>query len=482
MSGHDEDLIVDLFSGAGGISGAQRNVHGRDPDVAINHWETAVRVHEVNHPGTLHLHGSVWHYRPIDVTRGRRVLHVHGSPTCTHFSQAKGGPLDRSEATKVRALAWSLFRWAKETLADVITVENVRQFADWGPLDNDGRVIESRKGETFRKWIRGFERLGYVVEWRVLCAADYGSPTSRERLFIVMRRDGEPIRWPAPTHGPGTGRPWRGAHECIDWSIPAPSIFDRKKPLTEATLRRIARGVTRFVLEAAEPFIVPVSHSGDARVHGLDEPLRTVTASSRSPFSLVVPSLIHVSNGEREGQAPRVYDIRDPLSTVVAGGVKHALIAATIVKNFGGHEGSGLDVRRPLGAVTTRDHHALVTCATDADRRAEVRALLRDYGPRTVHNDGTIRVRVGRADAAFEVADVGMRLLVPRELARAHDFDDMVLDRDASGRPVTKTDQIRLIGNSVPRLLAEAVIGSQFGTWPSLPVEPEQGELFAGAA
>jgi DNA (cytosine-5)-methyltransferase 1 len=292
-----------------------------------------------------------------------------------------------------------------------------------------------------------------------------------------------PISWPEPTHGPGL-IPYRSAAECIDWSIPAPSIFGRAKPLVEATLRRIARGVRRFVLETGDPWIVsqygtstgsaihdplptvtagsrhehlavpyliPCSHGGDERTWSAEEPMRTITASSRSPFQLVVPSLIHTSNGERPGQAPRIYDITKPLGTVVAGGVKQGLVTAHLMKNYGGHEGPGQSVRSPFGTITTRDHHALVVCSTIGDKRAEVREFMRRYG-------GIESTTVRAGGEEYELADIGMRLLVPRELARGHDFgDEHALEKDVHGNPVTKTDQIRLIGNSVPPMLAEAV-------------------------
>lgn len=462
-------LVVDLFCGGGGASEGIRQALGRHPDVAVNHDETAVAMHEANHASTRHLHGDVWHYAPREVVGSADVELLWASPTCTHFSRAKGGPLDRKTATKIRALAWVANRWARDVRPRVIIIENVEAFSGWGPLDQDGRPCVRRRGATFRRWVRALEEEDYRVEWRELRACDYGAPTSRKRLFVVARCDRRPIVWPEPTHGRGR-LPYRTAASCIDWSIPAPSIFGREKPLAEATLRRIARGVRRFVLESAEPFVV--QYNGTSTGQPIRAPLNTVTTHDR--FGLVVPSLVHVSNGEREGQAPRVYDIQQPLSTVVAGGIKHGLVTAFLAKHFGGHEGPGQPMQLPLGTVTCRDHHALVTASATGDRRDEVRAFITKYygendsGPRagqslrlpldtvtTAPRFGLVTVRGER----FEIADIGMRLLTPRELFRAQGFPDSYeIARRADGRPITKTAQVRMAGNSVPPALAEALV------------------------
>lgn len=429
-------LVIDLFAGGGGASLGIREALGRDPDIAINHDQTAVAVHAMNHPGTRHLHGDVWHYAPRDVVGDRSVDLLWASPTCTFFSRAKGGPLDVKEARKVRSLASVAVRWARDVRPRVIIVENVEAFADWGPLLHGGKPCPERKGRNFRSWVGKLRGLGYVVEWRELRACDYGAPTSRKRLFVIARCDGQPIVWPSPTHGRGL-LPYRTAASCIDWSLPVPSIFDRKKPLAEATLRRIARGIRKFVV-VGDPFIV------------------------------------HVSNGERDGQAPRVYDIERPLDTVVAGGVKHALVAAFLAKNFGGHESPGQSLTFPLGTVTCRDHHALVTATAEGTRSENVRAFLTKYYGDTgsVARAGqslslpldtvTTAPRFGLVTVhgeSFEIADIGMRLLEPRELARAQGFpNDFVLDTIIGGECVSKTAQVRLIGNSVAKDVATALV------------------------
>lgn len=418
-------LVVDLFAGGGGASTGIEAALRRPVDIAINHSAAALAVHAANHPETTHLRGDIWSYSPLDVTRGRPVDFLWGSPTCTFFSRAKGGPLDRREALKVRSLAWVLRRWAQDPRARprMWMVENVEAFEWWGPLLEDGKPCPKRKGTTFRRWVRELERFGYTIEWRKLAACDYGAPTTRRRIFVVGRCDGEPIAWPEPTHGRGR-LPYRGAAEVIDWSIPVPSIFDRSKPLAETTLRRIARGVHRFVL-SGDPYLV----GGN-----------------------VAATLIQRGYGERPGQAPRCMDIRQPLGTVVAGGVKHALVTAVFVaKHYGGNESPGQSLHHPLGTVTCRDHHALVVVSGYGDRRDEARALLE-------------RFPEGRAERSLfapriEIADIGMRWLTPRELARAQGFDEsFTLDAEVDGKPLGTTEQVKLIGNSVPPNVVEALV------------------------
>lgn len=386
-------LIVDLFAGGGGASLGIEWALGRSPDVAVNHSADAVAMHAANHPGTHHLRGNVWDYAPREVTRGRPVELLHASPTCTFFSKAKGRALDRRKAAKVRSLAWVVTRWAREVQPRVITLENVEAFEFWGPLTNEGKPCPRRRGFTFRRWVRALEREGYAVEWRNLRSCDYGAPTTRERLFVVARRDGSPIVWPNPTHGTAMWeQPYRTATECIDWSIPCPSIYGRKKPLSAATMARVQRGIEKFVL-GPRPFVVDSS----------------------------IPWLVHLSNGEREGQAPRIYDVQEPLRTVVAGGVKHGLCRAFIAKHYGGNGTPGNDLRDPLSTITCKDHHALVTAHGDA------------------------------------IVDVGMRPLTPRELFRAQGFPDSY--RIEMVKP---TAQVRAVGNSVSPQVIAALVRANF--------------------
>ena len=381
---------MDLFAGGGGASTGIEQAIGRPVDVSINHDPEAISLHTANHPQTVHYCSDVFEVDPIAATGGRPVGLLWASPDCKHFSKAKGG---KPVSKKIRSLAGVVIKWVKvlkptNTHPRVIQLENVEEFQTWGPLltvfktqtDDCGNTFTvkeqypdpTRRGETFARWKKSLENLGYVVEHRELRACDYGAPTIRKRLFLIARCDGLPIVWPEPTHAkpnkagkvPKGMKPWRTAAECIDWSIPAPSIFERKKPLAEATCRRIAKGIQRYVVEAAEPFIVNVANSKTTgrgpNVWPTSEPLRTVT--SAPGFAAVdvtlAPTLIQTGYGEREGQAPRALDLHKPLGTVVAG-QKHALVSAFLAKHYTGVVGS--DLADPMATVTSVDHHSLVS-------------------------------------------------------------------------------------------------------------------------
>lgn len=492
------EIIVDSFAGGGGASCGIEWATGRSPDIAINHDAEAIALHAANHPETRHYCENVWKVDPVQACAGRPVGLMWLSPDCKHFSKAKGGkPVEK----KVRGLAWVAVRWAKAVAPRIIVLENVEEFQTWGPVLSNGRPCPMRKGLTFRRFVGRLRALGYAVEWRELRACDYGAPTTRRRLFLIARCDGQPIQWPAPTHGKGTAQPWRTAAECIDWSIPCPSIFlsaDQgkaigvRRPLAEATLRRIARGVRRYVIEAGDPFIVPVSHSGDTRAHSVREPLRTITGSSRSTHALAIPTLINTRNGERDGQAPRVRDIAQPLPTVTAMGSQGALVTAFLAKHYGGHETPGSSLAQPIDTVTVTDHHALVASslvkfkgtARDGQQLtlplhtvqagglhyAEVRAFLvayyrneRDGGSlRSPMRTVTSKDRLGLVTVQGEeyaIADIGMRMLAPRELYNAQGFPQSYrIEIEFRGKPLTKTAQVRMCGNSVCPPLAAAIV------------------------
>lgn len=340
----DTPMIIDSFAGGGGASTGIHMALGRSPDIAINHSADALALHAANHPDTLHLDSNIWDVDPRSVTKGRRVGLLWASPDCKHFSKAKGGaPKDRN----IRDLAWVIVRWMDEVRPDVVTMENVEEFRTWGPIDNEGQPIPEFIGHTFDDWCRRIKRAGYRMQWRELRGCDYGAPTIRKRFFMIARRDGLPIVWPKPTHGDpnsaevkrGKLKPWRTAAECIDWSIPCPSIFDTApeimakhglraiRPLAPNTLARIARGMKRYVIEAERPFLVEIGY------------------------------------GEHPGQAPRAQDIAAPLATVVAGSVKHALIAPALATFYGHGDGRGIrsaDLSQPLRTVTTENRHALI--------------------------------------------------------------------------------------------------------------------------
>lgn len=586
MTVYDRDLyrriIVDNFAGFGGAGHGIERAAGRPVDVAINHCPLAIEYHTKNSPGTLHLCSSVWEVDPDDATGGRPVSLAWFSPDCRHFSRAKGKPkVDK----RVRSLAWVVIKWAKAKRPDVIILENVREFETWGPLiEVDGPSGKQtvpdpdRKGETFRSWWKALEGEGYVVEKRVLNAADFGAPTIRKRLFIIARRDGKPIRWPEATHGRGL-KPYRTAAECIDWSLPVKSIFDRARPLAEKTQRRIAMGIWRYLINTDRPYLVPLTREQIAEQ--LSEALGIKNCVTPSAPAFMVPTLVS-GYGEAPGQEPRARDVNRPMATVPASGkhalaaamlvrhcqngskgkgcsgvdepigtmvtkAEHSLIAASLVgvggragcspersvdrpagvvttkadtaltgavliKHYGGVVGHGPE--RPLGTVTAKDHHSLAAVSMARFNHGQkqwngvdeplgviatqgaggkfglVYAFLAKYyscGDNVAGLDqplstvttkdrvGLVMVTVERPNGVTEpaagvwlkgpddaerqlylIADIGLRMLAPRELARAQGFpDSFVLPPQAS-------KAVRLIGNSVPPPLAEAIVRANF--------------------
>jgi DNA (cytosine-5)-methyltransferase 1 len=444
---HSSELVVDSFAGGGGTS-CGLEAAGLPVDIAINHNRRALGMHRINHPHTQHLCEDVWSVDPKRVCQGRPVGLFWLSPDCTFHSRARGGKpfRDRRKTHRTRGLAWLAVHWAKQVAPRIIMLENVREFADWGPLDEDGSPDPMRKGFTFRRFVRMLQNVGYTVDWRLLRACDYGAPTSRERLFLVARRDRMPIIWPEPTHGPGL-IPFRTAGDCIDWSIPCPSIFERDRELVPATLRRVARGLRRHVIETADPYIVELSNPPD----------------SSAGRALIGATLIQTSYGERRGQAPRVPGLHKPLGTIVAGGSKHALVVAFLSKYYGSHFG---------GAHSSRE-----TGATRTSRAERVRAfLIAYYGteqqgtlheplPTITTHDRFALVTV--RGEPYTIEDIGLRLLTPRELFRAQGFPDhYIIDRALIGNesttqpqmvPLTRTQQVHMCGNSVPPNLSQAL-------------------------
>lgn len=567
------EIVVDLFAGGGGASIALEQALGRGPDIAINHDRFAVGMHAANHPTTRHLCEDIWEADPRALCAGRSVGWLHASPDCTHFSQAKGGQ-PRSRAT--RSLSWVVSKWCGQARPRCFSLENVVQILKWGPLvakrdKATGRVMKlegtiaapgervpvekqflipdpRHTGRTWRHFIAALRRLGYVVEWRALRACDFGAGTSRTRLFLIGRRDGEPIRWPQPTHGAGL-QPYVTAADCIDWTIPCPSIFERKKPLADATCRRIARGIKRYVIDAAEPFIVPsrdaaaawkdtlpaemvpwskanrgagikpgqrhhdstaapilTEHANATRAASwrADEPLRTQCANVKGGhFALATATLVQTGYGERAGQAPRALDVQEPLGTIVGGGAKHALVTAFLEQaNGGGPNGNPAPARRagePVSSITsTGSQQRIVTAhltamaqnvpAVDPAKpmptvlagatrygvvectlspEAEAGALrvaaflttyygngdavnLRDPLDTITTRDRLALVTVTILGTPYVIVDIGLRMLKPRELYSAQGFPlDYIIDRTADGTPLTGTQQVRMVGNSV---------------------------------
>lgn len=538
------ELIVDNFAGGGGASTGLERAFGRPVDIAINHDPEALAMHAANHPHTKHYCESVFDVDPAAITGNQPVGLVWLSPDCKHFSKAKGG---KPVSKKIRGLAWIALRWAATVKPRVIMLENVEEFVTWGPLGADGRPCPKNRGRTFRSFVNALARHGYRVEHRELRACDFGAPTIRKRLFLVARRDGLPIVWPTPTHGDpksaavraGALQPWRTAGtDVIDWSIPCPSIFERERPLKDATLRRIARGIMKFVVNSADPFVIHLTHHGADRAASISAPLATVTGANRGEQALVAAhitkfranstgsaadtplhtvtaggdcarpagaahamgvvaaTLIQTSYGERPGQAPRVPHLDKPLGTIVAGAAKHAAVTAFLAKHYGGHESPGSSLDAPISTVTTQDHHhpvtsnlvklrgtsrdgqpadePLHTISAGGTHHAEVRAfLIKYYGNEKdgvelrepLHtvptHDRFGLVTIHGED--YAIVDIGMRMLTPRELARAQGFpDSYVLDPVVNGKPLSKSAQVRMIGNSVCPDVATALIRANF--------------------
>lgn len=543
------ELIVDNFAGGGGASTGIEMAVGRSVDIAINHDPNAIAMHRANHPHTRHYCEDVWQVDPVEACAGNPVGLAWFSPDCTHFSRAKGGkPVDKN----IRGLAWVTIRWALKVRPRVIMLENVPEIRTWGPLGADNKPIKARAGETFDGFIKALttgiprshpafaemcatleinpdsaeaERLthglGYNAEYRILRSCDYGAPTTRTRFYLIARSDGKPIVFPPPTHGEGKGlKPYHTAAECIDWSIPAQSIFERDKPLAENTLRRIAKGIEKFVINNPEPFIVTVNHSGEGfRGQKADKPLGTITAKNGygvvtptimcnntgnagaavdTPLPtvttgnrnyMVAPSLIQY-HSETANDEVRGQELNEPLMTVNTS-PRYALSVAHIMKNYGGnYQGAGSGADKPLGTVTAHDHNSLVTAhimtlrnnidgqkmdeplttvSCSCAHLRDVQAFLVKYfstataKPVTDPLD-TITTKdrfalVTIHGEEYIITDIKMRMLQPRELFRAQGFPNgYIIDHDDSGRPYPKSKQTARCGNAVTPPVPAALV------------------------
>ncbi len=388
-----EEMIIDNFAGGGGASTGIEFATGRAVDAAINHDPDAILMHRTNHPQTRHYCESVWDIDPWEVTRGRPVGLAWFSPDCKHFSKAKGSkPVDRN----IRGLAWIVLKWAGTVKPRVIILENVEEFQTWGPV-RKGKPVKSRRGETFRKWKEQLQVLGYEIEHRELVAADYGAPTIRKRFFLIARCDGKKIIWPERTHAPkdseevknGKCKPWRGAAEIIDWTIPCPSIFDTTdeikekygiravRPLAVNTQKRIARGIEKFVLQNKEPFIVPIGY------------------------------------GERKGQAPRVHDIKEPVSTVVSSGKQYLCQperSPFIVQvNHKGEQFRGQELKEPIPTITGKHGYGLATPVMTAIAVSKAEQCLAMPSLIQYHTEQSERVRGQGMDEPIMTLDAANR-------------------------------------------------------------------------
>ncbi|MCA4964687.1 DNA cytosine methyltransferase [Pseudomonas sp. Y24-6] len=562
-----KELVVDLFAGGGGASTGIARAY-REPDVAVNHNPIALAVHRANHPATAHYVADVFEVDPVHATGGQPVGILWASPDCRHHSKAKGGaPRDR----KVRGLAWVVVRWAFATRPRLMFLENVEEFCDWGPIDDDGQPIKAERGRTFRSFIAALSTglpadhpdmseilqsigefvpaeclvrgLGYNVEWRERIAANAGAPTIRKRLYLVARSDGLPIVWPEPVrHKKPAAKqlPWRAASECIDWSNLGRTIF-RDKPMAVNTMRRVAKGCWRHVLTSAKPFIVPMRGTSSAHTstHGTNEALSTISAGG-THHALVQPVAAPFLTECANGSSQRNFDAQEPLrtqvaqvkgghfamvathmtafgqnavgsspddptQTVLAGAARHGVVAAFFEQANGGYykgdgraaydpmsticqsganqrlvnaylvkyygnEKDGISLAEPMHTLPTKDRVALVEVVQVPDtltpeqmegaRRCA--AFMHEYLPEQF-TDPAEMVMVG----GYVLVDITLRMLQPPELKAAQGFDkDYIIDRGLFVDPVTgseewrdinKTDQVRLIGNSVCPDEAEAL-------------------------
>jgi len=527
-------LIIDLFSGGGGVSEGIRMVFGRDPDVAINHDPDAISMHQVNHRDTIHFTADVYEVDPLKVFPEYPVGALHLSPSCTHFSKALGG---KPVSEQLRSLAWIGVKWAKLRRPRMIFLENVEEFADWCPLDDQNKPIESKKGETFNEFVAAFKSLGYEVEWKILQACDFGAPTSRKRLFMVARCDGLPIVWPQATHGDpqsqevlsGQLKPWHTANEVVDFSISAHSIFMTKeeakgqainirRPLKESTLRRIGKGLDKYVIKDQNPFILPSSTKGTIQspwiiknyggkkggfASSSKRPIGAITTVDHNALGTVVltPFVMNYFGERTDKHGGKIADGRgckldSCLSTITAGGLRHAIVEPELVAISSGDtintvetprgnlcishavkfkgENYGFGMNECVQTITAGGNHFgivethcdpvtnIVYDHTIMSRINLVRLFIKTYCNNINDYEQSMGILTINGQK-YQIIDIRFRMLTPRELYRAQGFrEDYIIDRTLDGKPLNKKQQVKMCGNSVPPLMAKAVIGANY--------------------
>lgn len=427
-----DNMIIDAFAGGGGASVGIEMALGRPVDVAINHDPEAIRMHTVNHPRTLHLTEDIF---KVDLKKhigGRHVALMWASPDCTSHSKAKGSQPRKSG---LRILPWAVYKHAKAILPDVIIMENVEEIQKWGPLDEKGRPIKEKEGQDYEKFISSMKGLGYVFDSRELVAADFGAPTTRKRWYAIFRRDGKEISWPVPTHSKtaaGGLKPWIECGKYIDWSDLGKSIFDRKKPLAEATMKRIANGFAKYVVNNPHPYTVENEEAyafliqyhgeqkaGDARGQMLSEPIKTIDTSNR--YGMVVAFITKFyKTGIGQG-------CDEPIHTITTSPGHFGLISAFLIKYYS--QGCGQQCNEPLGTITTKDRFGLVSTVVEIEGEKYI------------------------------LRDIFLRMLKPEELKLMQGFpEDYIIDRDISFRPYPIKEQVARIGNSVVPIMAKKLV------------------------
>lgn len=485
------ELIVDNFAGGGGASTGIELATGYSVDIAINHDPEAIKMHKANHPNTKHYCENVWAIDPVKACNGHPVGLAWFSPDCKHFSKAKGGkPKDKN----IRGLAWVACRWAGLVRPRVIMLENVEEFKTWGPLNRKHHPIKSKQGKTFEKFVQQLTDLGYEVQFKELVAADYGAPTMRKRFFMIARCDGKPIIYPEPTHAPadseavraGLLKPYVGAYTQLDFSLPCPSIFDTSeeikekygiravRPLAQKTMDRIARGLKKFVLDNPEPFIIQCNHGGERRPNDIREPMPTII--EKHGYGIVAPTLIQYHSETAHGEV-RGQTIEEPIMTV-DGSNRYGLITSFLSKFY--KSGIGQDEREPLHTITTSAGHF-----------GEVRAfLIKYYGDATGQDiekpldTVTTKDRFGLVTIKgvdYQIVDIGLRMLEPRELYGCQGFpDDYIIDHDYTGKTYPRSEQVRRCGNAVCPQIPAALVRANLPElcvaerMPNMQIEAEQ--------
>lgn len=508
------ELIVDNFAGGGGASTGIEMATGYSVDIAINHDPEAIRMHQANHPTTKHYCENVWAVDPVEACEGHPVALAWFSPDCKHFSKAKGGkPKDKN----IRGLAWVALRWAALVRPRVIMLENVEEFKTWGPLNRGHHPIRAKQGDTFRQFVKQLNELGYEVQFRELVAADYGAPTTRKRFFLIARCDGGDIIWPKPTHAPmdseavkaGLLKPYVGAYTQLDFRLPCPSIFDTAeeikekygiravRPLAPKTMQRIARGLKKFVLDNPEPFIVPIGYGeriGQApRVHDIKKPLPTIVSSGKHYLCepRLAPIIDKTYGGNYQGGGSK---IEDPVGTITT--IDHnRLVTATLIQYHSETDSSGVrgqTIEDPIMTVDGSNRYGLVTSflskfyktgigqdereplhtvTTSAGHFGEVRAfLIKYYGEGTGQDieqpldTVTSRDRFGLVTIKgeqYQIVDIGLRMLEPRELYGCQGFpDDYIIDHDSTGKTYSRSEQVKRCGNAVCPPIPAAMVRS----------------------
>ncbi|MCR5344398.1 MAG: DNA cytosine methyltransferase [Butyrivibrio sp.] len=424
-----DDLIIDCFAGGGGASVGIEMALGRQVDIAINHDPQAILMHKTNHTDTLHLTEDIFKVNLQKYVGKNHVALMWASPDCTSHSKAKGG---QPRQQGLRILPWAVFKHAKQILPDVIIMENVEEIQQWGPLDKNGRPIKERMGEDYKKFITAMMSLGYIFDSKELIAADYGAPTTRKRWYAIFRRDGQNIVWPTQTHHKDKNPMWKQCGDYIDWSDLGSSIFDRKKPLAEATQKRIANGIKKYIIDNPDPYIVKDKQAlafviqyhgeqkeGESRGQKLTEPIKTIDTSNR--YGLVTAFITKFyKTGIGQG-------CNEPLHTITTSAGHFGLISAFLVKYYG--TGCGQKLSEPLATITTKDRFGLVNVIIDIKGEKYV------------------------------IKDIFLRMLKPEELKLMQGFPkDYIIDHDYKRKKYPICEQVKRIGNSVVPVMAEALV------------------------